>query len=92
MKRKPTGQECYDAGGKDTAAASSDLACVCTKSLPSCLTLCDPVDYTTRFLCPWDSPGKNTGVDDYTLLQGLFQTKGSNLRLLHLPTPAVLYH
>ena len=46
MKRKPTGQECYDAGGKDTAAASSDLACVCTKSLPTCLTLCDPVDYS----------------------------------------------
>ena len=23
----------------------------------SCLTLCDPTD------CPWDSPGKNTGVD-----------------------------
>ena len=28
------------------------------------LTLCDPMDYppSSKFLCPWDSPGKNTGV------------------------------
>ena len=25
----------------------------------SCMTLCDPVDCS---LCPWDSPGKNTGM------------------------------
>ena len=24
---------------------------------------------TTRLLCPQDSPGKNTGVDSYSLLQ-----------------------
>ena len=30
-------------------------------------------------LCPWDSPGKNTGVGCHALLQGLFQTQGSNL-------------
>ena len=29
----------------------------------SCLTLCGPMDYrSTRLLCPWKSPGKNTGV------------------------------
>ena len=33
---------------------------------------------------PWDSPGKNTGVGCHCLLQGIFQTQGSNLRLLHL--------
>ena len=27
-----------------------------------------------RFLCPWDSPGKNTGVDCRVLLQGIFLT------------------
>ena len=27
-------------------------------------------------LCPWDSPGKNTGVDFHGLLQGIFQTRG----------------
>ena len=38
----------------------------------------------TRPLCPWDSPGKNTGVGCHFLLQGIFPTQGSNLRLLHL--------
>ena len=31
-----------------------------------------------RFLSPWDSPGKNTGVGFHALLQGLFLTQGSN--------------
>ena len=31
-----------------------------------------------RLLCPWDSPGKNTGAGCYFLLQGIFQTQGSN--------------
>jgi len=29
-------------------------------------------------LCPWDFPGKNTGVGCYFLLQGIFLTHGSN--------------
>ena len=32
----------------------------------------------TRLLCPWDSPGKNTGVGCHALLQGIFLTQGSN--------------
>jgi len=36
----------------------------------------------TRLLCPWDSPGKNTGVGCHTLLQGIFLTQGSNPHLL----------
>uniref|UniRef100_A0AAA9T0R6 COP9 signalosome complex subunit 5 n=1 Tax=Bos taurus TaxID=9913 RepID=A0AAA9T0R6_BOVIN len=32
----------------------------------------------TRLLCPWDSPGKNTGVGCQALLQGIFPTQGSN--------------
>ena len=39
--------------------------------------------YPTRLLCPWDFPGKNTGVGCHFLLQGIFQTQGSNLCLLH---------
>ena len=31
-----------------------------------------------RFLCPWDFPGKNTGVGCHFLLQGIFLTEGSN--------------
>ena len=37
----------------------------------------------TRLFCPWDSPGKNTGVDCHTLLQGIFLTQGSSQHLLH---------
>ena len=38
----------------------------------------------TELLCPWDSPGKNTGVGGHALLQGIFLTQGSNLHLLCL--------
>ena len=38
----------------------------------------------TRLLCPWDSPGKSTGVGCHVLLQGIFPTQGSNLHLLRL--------
>ena len=41
---------------------------------------------TTRFLCPWDSPGKNTGVGCHFLFQGVFPTQGLNLSLLHRQT------
>ena len=36
-----------------------------------------------RLLCPWDFPGKNTGVGCHSLLQGIFLAQGSNLCLLH---------
>ena len=32
----------------------------------------------TRLLCPWNSPGENTGVGCYALLQGMFPTRGPN--------------
>ena len=35
--------------------------------------------YVTGFLCPWNSPGKNTGVSCQSLLQGIFPTQGLNL-------------
>ena len=44
-----------------------------------------------RLLCPWDSPGKNTGVGCHALLQGIFLTQGSNLYLLCLGRQ-ILYH
>ena len=34
-----------------------------------------------RLLCPWDFPGKSTGVGSRFLLQGIFLTQGSNLCL-----------
>ena len=36
-----------------------------------------------RFLCPWDSPGQNTGVGYHFLLQGIFLTQGLKPRLPH---------
>ena len=42
--------------------------------------------YLKWLLCPWDSPGKNTGVGCHFLLQRIFPTQESNpylLRLLH---------
>ena len=38
----------------------------------SCLVVSNPVDCD---LCPWNSPGKNTGVNYYSLLQGSSQPK-----------------
>ena len=34
--------------------------------------------------CPWDFPGKSTGVGCHALLQGIFLTQGSNPHLLRL--------
>ena len=36
----------------------------------------------SRILCPWDFPGKNTGMGSHSLLQGIFLTQGLNLGLL----------
>ena len=43
----------------------------------------------TRLLCPWDSPGKNTGEDCHSL-QRTFLTQGQNPGLLHCRQ--ILYH
>ena len=50
----------------------------------SCPTLCDPMDYSPpgSSLCPWNSPGKNTGVGSHFFLQKIFLTQGLNLCLL----------
>ena len=66
--------------------------CACMpKSLQSCPTLCDPMDHSSPGFCPWDSPGKNTGVCCHALLQGIFLSQGSNPCLLSLHWQA-LYH
>jgi len=58
--------------------------CLVTKLCP---ILCNPIDCSLpRLLCPWDFPGKNTGVGCHFLLQGIFPTWALNpclLRLLH---------
>ena len=37
-----------------------------------------------RLFCPWDSPGKNTGVGYHALPQGIFLIQGSKSSLLSL--------
>ena len=38
--------------------------------------------WLARLLCPWDFPGKNTGVGCHALLQRIFPTEGSNMHVL----------
>ena len=59
---------------------------MCAKSLLSCLTLCDPVDYSLPgSSVRGESPGKNIGVGCHALLHGIFLTKGLNPCLLLSP-------
>ena len=61
---------------------SSDLV-VHSKSLQSCLTLCDPTDHSSPgSSVHGDSPGKNPGVVCHALLQGISLTQGSNSHLI----------
>ena len=53
-----------------TAQDCEYTAAAAAKSLQLCPTLCDPHrQQPTRLPRPWDSPGKNTGVGCYVLLQ-----------------------
>ena len=38
-----------------------------------------------RLLCPWDSPGKNTGVGCHALLQGIFKSVGTDGGVNNVP-------
>ena len=51
------------------APLSMGFSAAAAKSLQSCPTLWDPRRQPTRLPCPWDSPGKNTGVGCHFLLQ-----------------------
>ena len=46
--------------------------------IPVCLAECWCVWMLSQVLCPWDFPGKNTGVGCHSLLQGIFLTQGLN--------------
>ena len=61
--------------------------------------------WPTRLLCPWDFPGKHTGLGCHFLLQAIFHTWGSNphlpcvlhcriifLPLSHLGSPLYSHH
>ena len=68
--------------------------CTCACSVVSD-SLRPPGLCSSRLLCPWDSPGKNTGVGCHFLLQGVFLTQGSNLHflcLLHWQVDCLPWH
>ena len=80
------------ASGRDTVDSSDSvhchpLVCMLAKSL-SHVRLVATLQTVAhglqpaRPLCPWDSPGKNTGVGCHPLLQRIFPTQGSNSCLL----------
>ena len=55
------------------------------------VTHCDPMDCSPpRLLCPWDFPGKNSGVGCHFLLHGIFLDQGLNPRLLHWQVDSLL--
>ena len=59
--------------------------CVCVSVCSqSCLTLQPYGQQPTNFLCPWDFPGKNTGVGCHFFLQEFSSIQGWNPHLLHL--------
>ena len=73
--------------------------CSCRFDVPSSIyfinvCMLSRFSHVPLFVTPWtaahqaplsmDSPGKNTGVDCHAILQGIFLTQGSNLRLLCL--------
>ena len=61
VKNLPAVQEVVCNTGAAAAAA---------KSLQSCPILLDPIDSSPPgSLCPWDCPGKSTGVGCHCLLQ-----------------------
>ena len=64
----------------------------CKSAANPCAVLCSVVPNSlrphglepARVLCPWNFPGKNTGVGCHCLLQGISPTQGSNPYLLGL--------
>ena len=67
---------------------------MCAQLLQLCLPLCKPTDcWPTRLFCPWDSPGKNTGVGCQALLQGFLSTRDlARISFVSCIGRWVLYH
>ena len=62
--------------------------CVCARARARARSVVSssatPWTVAARLLCPWNFPGKNTGVGCLFLLMGIFPTQGSNPNVLHL--------
>ena len=83
----PTGWECRAQGSAEELrlARTQRHVSVCAGLVTqSCLTLRPRGLLPVRLLCPWNSPGKDTGVSCRALIEGIFPPQGSNSRLLCL--------
>ena len=71
-----------------TGSKTRFLSSVCIAACYVASVVSDSVQHyglqPTRLLCPWDSPGKDTGGDCRSLLQGIFLTQESNPHLFCL--------
>ena len=63
--------------------ASLLYKCESVHSLSHIWFFATPWTVAARVLCPWNFPGKHTGMDCHSLLQRIFLTQGSNLGLPH---------
>ena len=79
--KKTQGKSFSDAGNSTGRAPEAGIilfiACMGVKSP---IRVCSPPG---SFLCPWYSPGENTGVGCHALFQEILTTQGLNLHLLH---------
>ena len=71
----------YSTPGIKSDRYSLIISCACVLSHGQLFV--SPWTVSCRLLCPWDFPGKNTGVGCCFLLQRTFPTQGLNPRLLH---------
>ena len=72
----------------------SSLADLISSFVHTCSVVSDSLQphglQPTRLICPWDFPGKNTGVGCHFLLQGIFPTQEWNAHhfcILYLVQP-----
>ena len=81
---------CFPIHMEETIALTFDevklLSCVRLFAAPWTVAFQAPPE----LLCPWDFPGKSTGVGCHSFLQGAFPTQGLNLGLPHCRQ--TLYH
>ena len=57
--------------------------CVCVQLFSHFQLFATPWTVPARLLCPWNFPGKSTGVGCHFLLQRIIPAQGSNLCFLH---------
>ena len=62
----------YSSGSEELQPHNLHMSYMLVPQLPNSLRPHE--QQPARLLCPWDSPGKNTGVGCHAFLQGIFQT------------------